>query len=467
MTDLRHAMNRLDDAGELEHVRAPTAARYAVSSFYAAYSGVPAAPPTGPGPAVLFHDVRPAGNAVALGVFGSRRRCAAHVDSDPASLPARLLAAATTPLEPVTEERPVERERQANVDLTRLPLLTVGAADAGPYLTLGLVLVAHPQTGRRNISVHRMAVQGPDTVTIWMVPGRNLETCVLAAREQGRALPVAIHLGLDPAVYLASCLGTRIAPLGTDELAVAGRLRGAAVGLRRCASVGTDYIDHAEWVLEGEVTTDVIAENVGRPEKGSMPEFLGYDGAAHPALPVIQVHGVSHRPDPVLQAVVGPGLEQSSLLAFGAEAALLVRFADLGVTVDRVHCSTAGGGQLLAFVAVRDDDHDGETVREAAAEVLRSDRMLKTVVLVDEDVDVESHEDVWWAMTTRMQSDRDVSVLKDQHGFPLDPSQSPEYSPSLSASGRSAKTVFDCTIPRRLRSRFRRSQLVVDDLSPP
>jgi len=97
-------------------------------------------------------------------------------------------------------------------------------------------------------------------------------------------------------------------------------------------------------------------------------------------------------------------------------------------------------------------------VRRAGTALLGAFRMIKQVVLVDEDVDIFDDSDVWWAMATRFQAGRDLIVNKNQQGFPLDPSQNPEFHNNLSAAGMTDKVVFDCTVPFELRNRFRRSE---------
>ena len=84
--------------------------------------------------------------------------------------------------------------------------------------------------------------------------------------------------------------------------------------------------------------------------------------------------------------------------------------------------------------------------------------MIKQIVLVDDDVNVFSEEDVWWAMTTRFQVDLDLISVPNVLGFPLDPSQSPDYSPSITSPGLTAKAVFDCTVPYRLKENFKRAE---------
>ncbi|WP_369217989.1 UbiD family decarboxylase domain-containing protein [Streptomyces flavofungini] len=272
----------------------------------------------------------------------------------------------------------------------------------------------------------------------------------------GRPLPVAIHLGLGPAVLLSSCCPTSLVPTGLDELAVAGALGGAPVELARCRTVDAEYVADAEYVLEGELLPDLAPENPRGT--AATPEFLGYQGRAHPALPTVRITGITARDGAILQAVSGPGHEQSVLLGFGMEAAVLGRLREWDAPVKAVHCHTAGGGQLMVVLQWfhKRSAADDEVVRKASESVLEEFRMAKMVVSVDEDVDVESDEDLWWAMTTRMQADRDVVVLPDREGFPLDPTQSTGYSPALSADGRTAKVVFDCTVPYAQRARFHR-----------
>jgi 4-hydroxy-3-polyprenylbenzoate decarboxylase len=128
------------------------------------------------------------------------------------------------------------------------------------------------------------------------------------------------------------------------------------------------------------------------------------------------------------------------------------------------YCSSAGGGLLLAFLQFRkEQDQDDGVVRRAALAALGTFRMLKQIVLIDEDVDVFNEEDVWWAMTTRFQADRDILMMQNTQGFPLDPSQDPAYSATITSPGLTTKAVFDCTVPFRLKKRFQRSIFYLPD----
>ncbi len=460
--DLRSAIAFLDNCtGELETLSQPVDAFCEMGAIYAKKGGgVPVKPPTKAGPVMLFQRVLPANRPAVVGVFGTRERCASYIGSETDRIADKLIESARDPIEPrVTRDAPVQEcVIRNNIDLRKIPIATTTSADAGPYITMGLSMAKDPVDGGRNISVHRMCVQGPDTLTIWMVPGRHLESFFLAAKAGGKALPIAIHIGLDPAVYIASCCPSPLVPLGFNELDIASRIRDRAFEISPCISIDADCISHAEYVLEGEIIDQIMPES--QSSAYSLPEFLGYNGKVHPGLPVVKIKAITHRANALYQTVIGPGYEQSNLLAFGLEAAILNFLRnDVSPRVMNAYCSPAGGGYLLLFLQFekRSDQDDG-MVRQAALAVFGVFKMIKQVVLVDDDVDLFSEQDVWWAMTTRFQVDQDLITLSNVQGFPLDPSQSPDYSQSITSPGLTAKAIYDCTVPYRLKDVFRRAE---------
>ena len=178
-------------------------------------------------------------------------------------------------------------------------------------------------------------------------------------------------------------------PPDLDELAVAGALAGQPVELLPCRTVDTEFIAHAEYVIEGELLADRAPES--RHGTVATPEFLGYQGRAHPSLPLIRVTGITARESPILQAVSGPGHEQSVLLGFGMEAAVLDLLRRRGTPALAAHCHTAGGGQLMVVLQwpAKRGPEDDVAVRVAAEAVLEQFRMAKLVLCVDDDVDIE------------------------------------------------------------------------------
>lgn len=433
--------------------------------------------PTRIGPAMLFRAVRGyPGARVLVGLMASRNRVALLLDSTPRGLTRTLAEGYRNACPPVVVgaqealcQQVVHRAEDEDFDLRRLvPAPTNTDLDAGPYFCLGLVLGSDPELGT-DVTIHRLCVQGRDELSIYFVPGRHLDVFRRRAVAAGRRFPVSINMGLDPAIHLGAVFEAPTTPLGYNELAIAGGIRGEPVRLVDCVSVDERSIARAEVVIEGYIDSDhLVAEDQHTRTGHAMPEFPGYLGEAQPALPVIKVTAVTTRHDPILQTLVGPGEEHVNLAGIAMEASVLHALdAALPGLVREVYAHRAGGGKLLVVLRCKKrDERDDGRVRQAALVAFGVYSELKHVILVDDDVDPFDSDDVLWAMTTRMQGDVDVVVVPGVSGHVLDPSQSPEYNPRLPARGTTAKTIFDATAPFRLRAAFERAHFRVVDARP-
>jgi UbiD family decarboxylase len=338
------------------------------------------------------------------------------------------------------------------------------------FFCLGLVLGSDLEDpSNTDVTIHRLCVQDRDQLSIFFAPGRHIDVYRKKAEETGRALPISINMGLDPAIYIGSCFEAPTTPFGFDELGVAGGLRGRPIELVDCITVNQKAIARAEIVIEGKVLPHVRVSEDQHSHTGlAMPEFPGYVGPANPALPVIKVTAVTTRKNPILQTLVGPGEEHVNLAGIPTEASIYeaVQVALPGL-LQNVYSHSAGGGKFLAILQIkkRSAGDDGNA-RQAAIIALAAYRELKNVIIVDEDVDLFDSNDVLWAMQTRFQGDTGITVLPGITGHVLDPSQIPEFSPSIHNRGTTAKTIFDCTVPYRLKEHFVRAQFKEVDPRP-
>ena len=124
-----------------------------------------------------------------------------------------------------------------------------------------------------------------------------------------------------------------------------------------------------------------------------------------------------------------------------------------------VNAHTSGGGKLLAVIQFKKASAvDEGRQRQAALIAFTAFSELKHVILVDDDVDVFDTDDILWAMQTRYQGDVDHLTIPGVRCHPLDPSQVPEYSASISQQGVTCKTIFDCTVPWHMKAHFERSK---------
>jgi len=426
--------------------------------------------PTKEGPMMVFNNVKGFDNArVAIGVLSSRERTAHLLGCEPSRLGHALNEALKTPVEPIlVNEAPCQEivyfADDPDFDIRKiLPAPTNTTEDAGPYITMGLVYAEDPETGESDVTIHRQCLQSRDEISIFFSPGRHIDVFRQKAEDAGKPLPITVNIGLDPAIYVSACFEPPTTPLGYNELQIAGSFRNKAVELVQAKTVNSKAIAHAEIVIEGEILPNYrVVEDQNSNTGKAMPEFPGYTGGANPSLPVIKVKSVTTRRNPICQTTIGCSEEHVSLAGIPTEASILstVEKAMPGKVLN-VYAHSAGGGKLMAIIQFnKSTPKDEGRHRQAALCAFAAFPELKTVILVDEDVDIFDSNDVLWAMTTRHQSDVDTIVIPGVSCHVLDPSQQPDISPSISGRGISCKTIYDCTIPFAMKDRFQRSKFL-------
>jgi 4-hydroxy-3-polyprenylbenzoate decarboxylase len=420
------------------------------ADFAARYAGVPASSVSRDEPVVRYR-VTESPIPVLLGLYGSAERVRRWLPGLPARPnPRSVRALLDAALPPVTVVAPPCQD--SVTDLDALPVLRATPRDAGPYVTMGVVHAVDPVTGEPVLSVHRMLVLGQHRLAIWLVPGRALRRMHESATARGERLPVSVNIGAPPAAVIASALSTAVLPAGTEKLAVAGALAGEPVRLAAAVSQPVPVLADAEVVLEGYLDTTTADEAAAGP---SMPEFLGYDGSVRHDVPVLTVTAVTSRRDPLYQAVIGPGREQSVVLGLAGE--LSVALTAHEPMVADLHHAPAGGGMLLLAIAVdKTSPADDTRLAGIARRVFERHGFVKLVVFTDTDVDLRSAEDLLWAITTRANLGTDCTTLGGFTPLPVDPSQGPEWS-AVRGDGGTGRTVVDATVPFALRDTVVRS----------
>lgn len=474
ITDLRTALEFLAEIpGQLVSTKVEVDPYLELAGVYRRVgSGTPTAPPTQIGPAMMFENVKGSKAAVVAGVLASRKRAALLLGSAKERLMFDLVAALERPVEPVTVSACDAPCQEVVVkppfDIRDLiPPIVSTSKDAGPFLNLALMRAEDPETGASDVTIHRMCIHGPDSLSVSVSAGRHIGVFREKAESMGRPLPVSVSIGFDPAIYLATSFEAPTTPLGFDELTIAGGLRNRPVELVECVTQRAKAVARAEIVLEGEFRPgEYVDEDVLTGSGWAMPEFPGYVGAAQSHQPLLRVTGVTHRVDPIFQTLIGPGEEHVTLAGLPTEASIF-RLVDDAMPgfLKNVYLASPGGGKFLAVMQVRKrTPDDGGRPRQAALSALTAFYELKHVILVDDDVDLFDMNDVMWAMTTRYQGDVSTVLIPGVRGHSLDVSSTPEYNPLLRANGIGCKTIFDCTVPMHMKDLFERSQFIDVDL---
>jgi len=277
-----------------------------------------------------------------------------------------------------------------------------------------------------------MQVLGDRKVAVRLVEGRHTYLLHRAALEKGDRLPVAVAIGVHPAVTFACC--TRV-PKG-KELSYAAELLGGEIRVRKCGNVV--LVPDAEIVLEGYIGNETVPE-------GPFVDITGtYDKIREQ--PVIEFTAMHLKPDFIYHGILPGGNEHRLLMGAPYEPSIYRAVA--GVTeVKNVVLTTGGCGYFHAVIQIRKQTQGD--AKNAVMAALASHTSLKHVIVVDEDIDPFDLQDIEFAVATRVRGDRDVMVVTGVRGSSLDPTRSED--------GTNVKVGIDATMPIGHEQEFRRA----------
>lgn len=426
---MRDFLSLLEKEGLLERVSRPVATDYEAAFLLSKYDGRKA----------VFIE-KPVGYSLPVvgNMLCSRRalRLALCVKSDPEAY-AKLLEAVGRPQQLRVEGEPQGFRRVGGVD--ELPVLRSYEGEAGRYITSAIVIAKEPGADVFNASIHRMLVLGHRRLAVRVVP-RHLYRMYRKAVEEGEDLRVAVVVGAPPEVYIAAAASP---PYGVFELEVANALAGGRLrAFEVCGGLPVPL--ESEVVLVGRLLRGVEA-----PE-GPFVDVTGtLDGVR--MQPVLEVEEVMVREDAYYYAILQGGHEHMLLMGFPREAAIWDSVRRVAPHVGAVRLTVGGCGWLIAAISIS-KNVDGDA-KNAILAAFSAHPSLKIVIVVDEDVNVDDPDALFWAMATRMQPEEDLVVIRGVRGSSLDPSAD-------QVSLTTSKLGIDATIPlSKPREKFLRARI--------
>lgn len=378
--------------------------------------------------ALLFLNPSGSNMPVVTGLASTREMFAKAMGIPPEKLVEAVSDAQASPRECLLIDKskaPVKEVVDLAVDLGKLPIPIHHEKDGGRYITAGMVVTKDTQTGSGNLSIHRLQIIGANRLGILILP-RHLSHFYRAAEAAGKTLEVAIAIGLDPILLLAS---QAIAPLGFDEYTLASALYEQPLELVKGETVDLAVPAHAEIVLEGRLLPKV------REVEGPFGEYPKYYGPAS-LKPVIELTAMTSRHNPIYHTIVPATMEHMLLGAIPREGGLLQVIKRAVPNALAVHLTPGGTCRYHAVVSL-DKQNEGEAKNVMFA-AFSSSQEIKRVVVVDQDVNIFDPVDVEWAIATRFQAGRDTVIVERALGNKLDPS---------SDDGLSDKMGIDATVP--------------------
>ncbi|MDD5276476.1 MAG: 4-hydroxy-3-polyprenylbenzoate decarboxylase [Methylovulum sp.] len=317
------------------------------------------------------------------------------------------------------------------IDLSDFPIQTCWPDDAGPLITWPLVITKGPHKDRQNLGIYRQQVIGKNKVIMrWLAHrGGALDFREWQQTHPGKPFPVAVALGADPATILAAVTPV---PDALSEYAFAGLLRGSKTEVAKCLSNDLQVPASAEIVLEGFIYPGETA-----PE-GPFGDHTGYYNEVD-EFPVFTIERITQRQAPIYHSTfTGRPPDEPAILGVALNEVFVPILQKQFPEIIDFYLPPEGCSYRMAVISMK-KQYAGHAKRVMLGtwSYLRQFMYTKFVIVVDDDVDVRNWQDVIWAMTTRMDPARDLTILENT---PID------YLDFASpVSGLGSKVGFDAT----------------------
>jgi UbiD family decarboxylase len=409
-------------------------------------------------PCVLFDEVPgyPAGRRVIVNCNGTPGRQAVTLN-----LPAseanhdglfrfwRAALAGLQPVDPVVvADGPVFQNRVTGgaIDLEAFPVPIWHPKDGGRYIgTASMNILKDPDSDWVNVGTYRNQIFGRDEMGIYISPGKHGRLIRDAYLKKGERIPVAVVVGADPLLFMAAC--AEGIPYGMSEYAWAGGVRGDPVEVVRGPVTGLPIPATAEIAIEGWIDPAAALH-----DEGPYGEWMGYYASGEGKTHVIKVEAIHHRDDPILLGCPQgkPPHEDNRFLAYLKSALIENQLKAAGVPrITGVWCPPEAGNRMMTVIAV-DQSYPGHATQAlmVGGQTGTSAYGGRVAVVVDPDIDITNLDDVLWAIMTRCDPVRDVTIIDRAWSGPLDPAIHPDE------RGFNSRLLIDATKPWEWRERF-------------
>jgi 2,5-furandicarboxylate decarboxylase 1 len=326
----------------------------------------------------------------------------------------------------------------SEVDLTAIPFPMMHVLDGGPYISATMVTSKDPEFGR-NVGSYRLMYRTPTETGIDLVSPSDMRFYYQRALDKGQPLDIAIAIGVHPYEMLAASFK---APIDSDEYAIAGGLHREPIPLVKCKTVDLEVPADAEIVLEGEILP------IGwTADEGPFGEFSQISGDVK-WNPIFRVKCITHRKDPIFYLLQMPW-ENDWLCAPVTEAAGLLALRAASVKPVAIRAPVGSCGYWTLIASIRKRPGEGKNALLALLSVAE----VKLAIVTDEDVDIHDPDDLDWALTFRVQADRDVIIVDGARGKHVDPSIR-AWELGKGGLPTTAKLGIDATIPEGIPKKF-------------
>lgn len=296
-----------------------------------------------------------------------------------------------------------------DVNLDALPIQTCWPGEPAPLITWPLVVTKGPSSAREddfNLGIYRMQKIGKNkTIMRWLKHRGGAQHHQRWAKEKTEPLPVAAVLGADPGTILAAVTPV---PDTLSEYHFAGLLRGKKVELVDCKTVPLKVPAEAEIVLEGYVSLEEYAD------EGPYGDHTGYYNSVE-QFPVFTVTAITRRKEPIyLSTFTGRPPDEPSVLGEALNEVFIPLLQQQFPEITDFWLPPEGCSYRIAVISMKKAyPGHAKRVMMGAWSYLRQFMYTKWIIVVDDDIDARDWKDVMWAMSTKMDPARDITVIEN------------------------------------------------------
>ncbi|MBY0379287.1 MAG: UbiD family decarboxylase [Burkholderiales bacterium] len=296
---------------------------------------------------------------------------------------------------------------QEQVDLNTLPIWHCHKEDIAPLITWGLVVTKGPNKKRQNLGIYRQQVLSKNTVIMRWLNHRGgaldyMEHCKLNPHTP---YPVAVVLGCDPATILGAVTPV---PDSLSEYQFAGLLRGSRTELTKCILSDLQVPAYAEIVLEGFIYPN------DKALEGPYGDHTGYYNEQE-KFPVLTIEKITTRKDPIYHSTyTGKPIDEPAVLGVALNEVFVPILQKQFGEITDFYLPPEGCSYRMAIVSIR-KQYSGHARRIMFGvwSYLRQFMYTKFIIVVDDDIDIRSWQDVIWAITTRTDPARDTVLVEN------------------------------------------------------
>ncbi|MCL2523959.1 MAG: 4-hydroxy-3-polyprenylbenzoate decarboxylase [Betaproteobacteria bacterium] len=292
-----------------------------------------------------------------------------------------------------------------DVDLARLPIQHCWPGDIAPLITWGLVVTKGPHKARQNLGIYRQQVLGPNKVIMRWLPHRGgaLDFRDFQSTHPGQPFPVAVALGCDPATMLGAVTPV---PDSLSEYQFAGLLRGGKTEVTQCLGSSLQVPAWAEIVLEGVIHPGETAL------EGPYGDHTGYYNE-QAEFPVFTIERMTLRRDAIYHSTyTGKPPDEPAVLGVALNEVFVPLLQKQYPEISDFYLPPEGCSYRMAIVSIK-KQYPGHAKRVMFGiwSFLRQFMYTKTIIVVDDDIDIRDWKEVIWALTTRMDATRDTTLV--------------------------------------------------------